>query len=731
MALDGYALCPGGRNKKIRFCCPEKMKELEKIENFFSNKQQKACLAYIEELENKYKDNCACLVTAKLWILMGLGDWEKYKSIAEEFYAREPQNGTAIANLALERAVGGNVTEAVSLLVDGFELPEEGKVLDSVVTSARFIADIFCEQINPIVGLALAKLLPAFGVNTEETSLLLRQWISDAQLPPLLKGLRFNPYAPDDFPSKKEYDAIAPLVATGRWKTAKKKLDALVPQAEKWSGLLFSLAIVQIWLGQFSDGCETLRKYAESPDLSEEEQAYAIAIVYVIDKRNLHDKVNIVTWEATINDFELAQERLLSEPRFYSLDFDPRRYGSADSPPPKNVFMILEHPFAPDDVPPAIDNIPRQIGSAFLYGKQTDRDAQIVFIDVLDSNRDAINTLLTDTLQETLGEIKEPVPLRETSILLSQIDGRLRFKNSNPPTQEQVKQILNAYIGKGGVFQTWWLNQSFAELDGQTPLQAASDAKYKARLLGMIEMIELTIPAHLALESANALRKTLGFAELNEITLPEKDTEIALSKTPVIYWFRADTKLLSNQALAGEFAMLNLISEERGSLHFANAVLERPLREIDPTIRELAFHTLIHNAERQGEYETASLWIDRAKNESQELGRSLGKWEVEELLIRFRENNQQEATRLVHHIMTRYKNEPAIMASMQPLFIQMGILNPDGTPTEYALRQPSQPVDLSDLRRPAESISPKPSPFASPDNPPKESSGGSKLWVPD
>ncbi|MDR1382937.1 MAG: hypothetical protein LBJ67_03690 [Planctomycetaceae bacterium] len=732
MALDGYTLCPGGRNKKIRFCCPEKLKELDTITSFFSNNQQKACLAYIEELENKYKDKCACLTALKLWTLMGSGDWEKYQTVAEDFYAREPQNGTAIANLAIARAVKGRVTEAVSLLVDGFELTEEGKILDPVATSAQFIAEVFCEQISPVVGLAIAKLLPAFWQNSEDISVLLQRWISEAPLPPLLKGLRFNPYAPDDFPDKKEYDTIAPLVATGRWKTAKRKLEALAPQAEKWAGLLFSLAILQIWLGQISDGCETLRKYAEQPDLSEEEQAYALVIVYMIDRRNLRDEVKIVSWEVTISDFDRAQERLLSEPRLYSIDFDPRRYGTVDSPPPKNVFMVLNHSFAPDDIPPAIDNIPQQVGSAFLFGKQTDRDARILFTDVLDSNRDAINTMLIEALQETLGEIKEPSTLRETSLILAQIDARLRFKNSNPPTNEQIQQITYAHIGAGGIFQTWWLNQTFDELDGQTPLQAASDKKYKARLLGMIQTLELTMPTRLALESANALRKTLGFAELGEIVLPEKDAEIALSKIPSISWFRVDTKSLSNPVLAGEFAMLDLLSEERGSLHFANAVLERPLREIDPSIRGLALHTMILNAERHEDIDTALLWIDRAKNEAKELGRSLGEWEVEELLIHIKQNNQYESTRLINHIMTYYKNDPAVMASLQSIFIQMGILNPDGTPTAYARQQPRQPVDLSDLRRPTENIPPKPSLDNSlSGNPPKENSGGSKLWVPD
>jgi len=730
MALDGYSLCPGGRNKKIRFCCPDKLKDIEKVHDLVAHQQFKAAITLIEGLEKKYNDHCACLTAMKLMAMRCTSDWDNFITVAEDFYAREPQNGTAISELAIGRAATGRAEDSVSLLVDGFELPEEGKALNAVVMSAHFISQLFCQTGNPIIGLALAKVIPACMPDSEEITLLLRRLIQETQLPAAIKGLRFNPYAPSDFPEKKEYDSIAPLIAVGRWKTAKKKLDALVPLADKWHGILFSQALLQLWLGQTQNAIETLRKYADMPGLSEEDQADALALVYMLNIYELHDTVNIVCWEITLNHFESAQERLLSNPQLYSLDFDPRRYGNADTPPPRNAFMILDRPFAPDDVPPAIDNIPRQIGTAFLFGKQTDRDARIEIFETLEINADKINSLLTDTLQETLGEIKELKPQREKSLILAQLDGRLRFKNSNPPTQKQVQQILSAYFGEKGIFQMWWLNQPFAELDGKTPQQAVSDTKYKPRLLGMIQLIEFSISKPHALETANILRRMLGFSELGEIILPEKDAELALSKLPVTRWFRVDTKPLPSESLAGELALLDLISEERGSLHFANEVLARPLREIDPGIRGLAFHILIENAELNNDYETAILWIDRARNEAMEIGNSLAEWDVAELMVRVRQGNDYEATRMINHIMTHHKNDTHAMSVLQSLFVQMGLLHPDGSPTPLAFQRRRTPVDLT-ASAPNPSVSP--SPILSPDNPAPQPppSGGSKLWVPD
>ena len=725
MALDSYSLCPGGRNKKLRFCCPDKLKELEQIGNMLADQQYKACVSLIEELEKKHAD-CACLTAAKLLALRSQSLWDEFKIIAEGFYQREPQNGTAISELAIARAVFGETSEAISLLVDGFELPEEGKALSVVVMATQMVAQIFCQTSSPLCGLALAKLLPACMPQSEEISLFLRELIADAHLPASLKGLRFNPFAPEGFSGKQEYDTIAPLIATGRWKTALQKLNVLATQAESWPGVLVSQALVQLWLYKNADAFATLRKYAEMPGVSEEDQADAMMMVYMIDRRNLGDNAKVLHWEVTVNDFERAQERMLSANKLYSMDFDPHRYGSADNPPPRHIFMVLDRGFPNDDVPPGIDTAPQQIGTAFLYGKQTDRDARLEIIETLDSNYEQVMQILGDTLYDAMGEAKEPEPSRETSIILAHIDGRLRFRNANPPTREQAERIAHDYVSENGPFQTWWLNHPFDELGGKTPLEAASEAKYRPRLLGMIAMIEFLFPSQYALEATNAMRRQLAFAEWNEITLPSENADLVLSQMPTTRWFRVDTSPIPNESLAGELAMLDLIGDERGSLHFAGAVLERPLKEIDPQIRALAFRVLVDHAEETADYETAILWIDRARNEAKELELPLGEWDVAELMVRIKEQNQPQAMRLINHIMTHHKHDQQVMGAMQSLFVQMGLINPDGTPTAFARQQPRpRPTAMESTSSQSDS------PFSPTPEPPENPGGASKLWVPD
>ena len=84
MALDSYSPCPGGRDKKIRFCCPDLLKELQQIETMIQNGQPSAGLALIERLE-KDRPDCACLTAAKCVMLRQSGRWEEFAETAEKY----------------------------------------------------------------------------------------------------------------------------------------------------------------------------------------------------------------------------------------------------------------------------------------------------------------------------------------------------------------------------------------------------------------------------------------------------------------------------------------------------------------------------------------------------------------------------------------------------------------------------------------------------------------------
>jgi len=729
MTFDPYALCPGGRNKKIRFCCPDMLKELEKIQKFFADEQFSACYSYIEEIEKKHPD-CACLDSAKLEILKRQNRWEEMHALAEVFHRREPENPSALADLALAHAALGNADDALSFLVDAFELEEQGKVQDKVLLATQMICQIFAQTGYPTSGLALSKVLLAYFPGSDEMAQFLRDLIMNTTLPTAIKALRFNPSAPEGFSGKEDYDMIAPLVVTGRWKNAMTDLKRLAGKASEWPEILVSLALLQLWFHKMQDAFETIRKYIGMENVSDEDKADIMAVYYMLDRRNLNDETRTVGWDIEISDYDATLEQLLSTPDLYAIDFDPRRYGDADHPAPKKIFMVLNGPFPEDGVTPTIENTPRQLGTLLLFGRQTDREARLEVVEVLESEQENITNRLRDKIGNFIVKVGETRGLRAISETAAQIDSRLRFKNSNSPSREQLFQLVEDSLTLNGPFWQWWLHHPFAVLDGKTPQETAGDPAYKVKILGMILVVEYLLPPRDSLRYCNSVREHLGFSPLGTISLPEEQPEFAVSKLPITRWHRLDTTPLSMDALGSELGMLDLVGESRGAIHFAKAILEKPLVEADYPIRALAFRVLLNNAEDRDDYDDALLWIERAKNEVMELKlyRSIAEWDIAELMVRIKQRNQSETSRLIDYIMRAHRDNPQAMMAMQQLFIQLGLINPDGTPTEFARRAPRrQAVAPTPDQQPA-----RESKLWTPDGSSDSSGGGSSgLWTPD
>ena len=60
MDLDTNQLCPGGTGKKIRFCCKDLQRDLDKIVRFMEGGQRKAALEAIQQSLTSQGDRAAC-----------------------------------------------------------------------------------------------------------------------------------------------------------------------------------------------------------------------------------------------------------------------------------------------------------------------------------------------------------------------------------------------------------------------------------------------------------------------------------------------------------------------------------------------------------------------------------------------------------------------------------------------------------------------------------------------
>ena len=98
MPIDVYSTCPGGTGKKVKFCCPDFVGELDKISRMIEGEQYAACLQHLQQLREQpaHRDR-QCLLAFQAILLGVTGQMEAAETHAAAFLEKYPHNQVALA----------------------------------------------------------------------------------------------------------------------------------------------------------------------------------------------------------------------------------------------------------------------------------------------------------------------------------------------------------------------------------------------------------------------------------------------------------------------------------------------------------------------------------------------------------------------------------------------------------------------------------------------------------
>ena len=681
MPFDPYALCPGGRDKKVRFCCPNMLKELEQVIKLLESDQPSACLSYIETLE-KTHPNCACLTTAKLSIYRAENRWQEALPIAEQFYVREPENPAAAAEYALALVITGQPIPAVSTLVDAFERMEADTIHSTLLHGALQVATYLTlgGLITPAI--AIGRVLIEIPATSEQANMLLFRATSESDMPILFRDWSFDFDCPSNFPDKEKFDEAAVLVRLMRWKQALAILETLTQHADAWSGIWRNIATIHFWLMDSAKCCEALKSYISHPNTPLEDAVDAEVLRMMHTPDALGDQTQVISIQYTITDADQSLEKLLSSPLFYQVGFSEQAF----SPPPRGAFLKLDRPFVESAAELTLENASLEQASVLLFGKETDKEARLLLQPFPADDRETVErdicTLLGDLIQMP-GEVVSQGPLSRTRIMTL---CRIRYPLDKDPDKLLHKLIDDYYVKS---FAEQWLALPLGLLDGKTPADAAKEPQYTIPLLAAIWMIQrwYNEEEH---EFGESIRNRLGLPTEGPITVAESaegdDPLAVLDAYPVWRWHRFEVEKLSTEVLAGGMQIVLGMQELRTASRFAEEILNRPLDSMEFAVRVMAFETLIAYAQERDDIERALLWVERGKSETMTKGVSDAAWYLHEITLRLARQDGQGASEAMAYLITHHRDDPQVMGSLQELFIQLGMFNPDGTPSPAFLQ---------------------------------------------
>ena len=144
MAIDIYSPCPGGSGKKIKFCCPDFLAELNEIDRLLEGEQFAACLQRVDQLLERGPAR-ACLLATRGQVLAALQRFEDSRANAEKFLQCFPDNPVALAESAVAAADDDRCREALDKLERAMAASGE-VILHRVYEAIGVVADALIDN---------------------------------------------------------------------------------------------------------------------------------------------------------------------------------------------------------------------------------------------------------------------------------------------------------------------------------------------------------------------------------------------------------------------------------------------------------------------------------------------------------------------------------------------------------------------------------------------------------
>jgi hypothetical protein len=351
-----------------------------------------------------------------------------------------------------------------------------------------------------------------------------------------------------------------------------------------------------------------------------------------------------------------------------------------EGPRPKAGYFLIDRPQPGDWKNVATDKVPRMSAQLLLYGKETDRPARAQLVAISAPRFDGANKLIWDAIGGDLeGSLEQTVAGRiSASRELLREDAYLP---ANEVPRDEADRLAGQLL-RHALLQDW-TGRPLRLLDGKTPREAAAEPQYRVRVLAAIFILqswsELT---HGDEFDFNLLRSELGLPTLG----PIDPTQTPIENVSLVRLGRVELAKLTDEGLRRAFHHALAFRMPAELPRFARAVFERPAlaasEEFLTACRVLA----------QNEPDPAQAigYVDRARKAAQTAGQSCAGWDFQELDIRFRTGQVNEATRLMAHIQQQHLREPGVAESLYQIMVQIGAIGPDGRPMmPQAAQEPS------------------------------------------
>ena len=681
MAIDTYAPCPGGTGKKIKFCCADLVGDLEQLETLVQGDQLSAALDQVKRLDEKHPGR-PCLLATRVKLELAGKQFAEAATTSRRFLDAHPENPVALGQAAVTEAVAGRVQEAAALFdkareaaaaVGGAEASARD-ALQHLVRIAATLVQAAAQTGHTGFAQGLVDWLVDSSLGTPEDLRMLAAIVGSSGVPPALRTRMPLEDAAGDAPWRPDFDVA--LDHARHWRLAKAltRFRSLAGVAGESRALFTNIGVLCEMLARPVEASEAWLAVSRLRGLDHDDAVEAAGRAIALETEADPDRspqvrfasvaapLSVPPGEEGVTAIELLEDKIRHDPRCEPAQFDRSAWVSRGAAPPRTAWRVYEATVGAA--------APRLLATLLVFGRQTDRDPEIVlqgFEPDVQSARTAVESLTGCSFAAPTDIPGMPGATPTAWLMGAQFRMAMPATPPAPPAAGQAafvddvveKQRQSLWTR----FVAAWPDTALPELLGKTPRQALQDADGARRVEALVVEGEATSRRRDAADAWTAVRGSLGLPAAARIASTKP-----LEEVPPLRWHRLDMGGLDLEQVRGVLVTAADAGFERAAEQAAEALVARA--DATPADRWESLGILEERADstvRKLEI------IGQLRSIAKDLKAGTGTLDVAELRIRLQRGDQAEIVRLLDRIKRDHGRDPQVLQALAEVLMEAGV----------------------------------------------------------
>lgn len=676
MAVDRFALCPGGTGKKIKFCGNECVSFIDKVTSFLSAQQYRQALQLVNTTLAR-NPNQACAWSYKCLLERFEGNVAAIIQAAEEFFNRFPRNPVALAEKAIACTAQLNFDQAIECLGDSLEITREHKLdyhdyqisATHIVSNALDIEGYTASQVE----LLYRMIQCTKEYENRELSELYVESIGNQAVPVELREIQWDGYVPADKDvnqAEEPWDRADQLREMLHWAKMEQEITAYLDQHPDHARLWHYLGVVRLWRMKFQGAREA---FVRAADLEPNDRLAVFSAV----RAGLVDPEIWEDYEATCrlcldlqgDEPERVKEAILSDQRVVVLDKDDIHLAEGVVPP-ELVFIMLREPISSQQPSGSrffedSDQSPL-LGMGVYFGRQTDAPASLLFARISQCDAPKLAEIAGDWTSRQTVEWSDPQPDGTRDRFAQTVDDLLMISETDGSVDAVAE--LRHYLLK-------WVAKLRRPMWGGVTLQEALQDPHKRRW-AIAYLFSHIGQRHGYLKIVDCI---LEFAQQLGVTFTsDQDFVECIADAPCSLAWMLDIPALSNSALLSLFHHSLLFMCVPIALRLSQEIMRRDEIGAEPKVSACTILVKFTPPSEEN-YDQLLAWVKESATLAEQANIPHAELHIEEFHLKtiYERQDGTGPVEVVNHLLEKHPDEPeakeffAFLLRMSPQFKAM------------------------------------------------------------